>query len=246
MGETITKVIACDLDDTLSQTNSSVAAWHNERYGTSMTLDDFHYYHYWKNEGWGTPDETMSKLAEFYQSDSWRDMDPVPGAKEGLERLISKGYSISVVTARGDNQREATEEYLAKWFPGLIDKIHFTGEFVGDKHGNSDKTTKYEVCQSISAVALIDDNLNHVVSCSAGRPPVPTVLFGEYEWNKRLSSVASELDQMGYEQRLLAEKGVEWWKEDELHELPLLVKRSSSWADVETVLDHVLSVSDSI
>ena len=63
----------------------------------------------------------MSKLDEFYDSDYWRNMGPVPGAKEALERLVSKGYSISVVTARGDNQREATEEFLAKWFSGMMD-----------------------------------------------------------------------------------------------------------------------------
>jgi phosphoglycolate phosphatase-like HAD superfamily hydrolase len=61
----------------------------------------------------------MSKLDEFYKSDFWINMEPVSGAKEGLERLTSKGYSISVVTARGDVQKNATEGFLAKWFPGM-------------------------------------------------------------------------------------------------------------------------------
>jgi len=119
MGDsTQTKVLACDLDDTLCQTNAAVAAWHNHRYGTSMTLNDFHYYHYWKNANWGSPEETMSKLDEFYKSDFWRNVSPIPGAKEGLESLIAEGYSISVVTARGDDQKAATEGFLEKWFPG--------------------------------------------------------------------------------------------------------------------------------
>jgi hypothetical protein len=28
---------------------------------------------------------------------------------------------------------------------GLIDKVHYTGEFVGDKHGQGGKRSKYEV-----------------------------------------------------------------------------------------------------
>jgi ribonucleotide monophosphatase NagD (HAD superfamily) len=62
----------------------------------------------------------MEKLDEFYQTAFWKDVLPIPGAKEGLARLISEGYSISVVTARGENQRAATEEFLEKWFPGWV------------------------------------------------------------------------------------------------------------------------------
>ena len=60
----------------------------------------------------------MSKLNEFYQSEFWRNISPIPGAKEALKHLTSEGYSISVVTARGDNQKVVTEEFLEKCFPG--------------------------------------------------------------------------------------------------------------------------------
>jgi hypothetical protein len=51
---------------------------------------------------------------------------------------------------------------------------------------------------------------------------------------------------MSYEQRLQVEKASGWWKYDELHELPLLVKRCSFWKDVEKALDHVLEISNSL
>jgi len=234
------KVIACDLDDTLSQTNSAVGAWHNHRYGTSMTLNDFYYYHYWKNPGWGTPEETINKLEDFYRSEFFLELLPVPGAKEGLESLIARGYSISVVTARGDDQKAITEYFIEKWFPGLIDKIHYTGEFVGDQHGNGGKTTKYEICRSISAVALIDDNLNHVLSCAKGQPPVPTVLFGEYVWNRRLSGSVSEVDRMSYGERLSMEGRPGWWEAEEVDELPASVKRSLVWKEVVNAVDSIV------
>ena len=70
----------------------------------------------------------MNKINRFLQSDLWLNMNPVPGAKEALERLVSKGYSIVVVTARGEIQKDATESYLARWFPGsAIDVVNCVG-----------------------------------------------------------------------------------------------------------------------
>jgi len=66
------------------------------------------------------------------------------------------------------------------------------------------------------------------------------VLFGKYEWNKRLSSSVSELDQMSYEQRIEVEGGQPgWWTRDDLCELPLLVIRCSAWKDVGSALEAI-------
>jgi len=62
----------------------------------------------------------MSKMDEFYESEIWMNIEPIPGAKDALERLVSKGYLISVVTARGEDQKDITEAFLAKWFPGAM------------------------------------------------------------------------------------------------------------------------------
>lgn len=35
-------VLAVDLDDVLSETNHSICAWHNQKYGTKMTVDSFY------------------------------------------------------------------------------------------------------------------------------------------------------------------------------------------------------------
>lgn len=73
-----------------------------------------------QNQDWGTAEDALNKLDEFYQTDFWLNLRPVPGAKECLERLVSKGYSVSVVTARGDDQKQETEDFLAKWYPGEL------------------------------------------------------------------------------------------------------------------------------
>src|SRR5271169_6575449 len=56
------KVIAVDFDDTISYTNLAICKWHNEKYGTTLSIDDFHSYYYWKNPGFGTPKEARYKL----------------------------------------------------------------------------------------------------------------------------------------------------------------------------------------
>jgi hypothetical protein len=42
MGIETKALIAIDMDDVLCQTNMSVAEWHNETYGTDMSLDRFY------------------------------------------------------------------------------------------------------------------------------------------------------------------------------------------------------------
>lgn len=42
---------------------------------------------------------------------------PVPGAKEGLQKLKEMGYTLIIITARSESQREGTEAWLAEHLP---------------------------------------------------------------------------------------------------------------------------------
>lgn len=42
---------------------------------------------------------------------------PIPGAREGLLKLKAMGYSLIVITARSEMQREGTEEWLETNLP---------------------------------------------------------------------------------------------------------------------------------
>jgi hypothetical protein len=42
MGIETRLLIAIDMDDVLCQTNASLAGWHNETYGTNMSIDRFY------------------------------------------------------------------------------------------------------------------------------------------------------------------------------------------------------------
>ena len=55
-------------------------------------------FYYWKNPFWGTPEETMAKIKEFYGPDNedytLLHAPPVPGAREGVQALKDMGYKV--------------------------------------------------------------------------------------------------------------------------------------------------------
>jgi 5' nucleotidase, deoxy (Pyrimidine), cytosolic type C protein (NT5C) len=130
----MSKIIAVDLDDTISLTNLSICQWHNENYGTSLSIDDFHSYYYWKNPGWGTPVEAISKVHRFLESPAARKIPPIPGAQRGTKRLKEAGYRLVVITARMHSIAADTVDWVEEHFPGIFETVYFTSAFQALDH----------------------------------------------------------------------------------------------------------------
>ncbi|KAJ7102348.1 hypothetical protein B0H15DRAFT_814254 [Mycena belliarum] len=215
-------VICVDLDDVLSQTNSMVAQWHNDKYGTpnQMTLSHFYYYYYWKNPFWGTVEQTFDKVKEFYNTDAIFRCSPVPGAKEGIQELRDQGYTLVIVTARTSDNADATWDWVEKHFPGAFTHLIFTGQFKDthmlNRHEVLTNLTKSQVCADLKAQVLIDDSAENAIQCSTALPPTRVLLFGNYEWNHRISGPGDGAEEMCFDKRLAAAGGREFWKEEEL------------------------------
>ncbi|KAJ1310260.1 hypothetical protein OPQ81_007002 [Rhizoctonia solani] len=250
-------LIAVDMDDVLCRTNETAAIWHNLHYGTNITIDDFHYYHYWKNPGWGSPTETLNKVREFSKSGHFMNTPPVEGALEGVKALKGLGYRLEIVTARALKHQHGTDRWLDKYLPGVFDKVHYTGEFEHNPNVavppppngsiNSKKLTKSDVLKMIGAKALIDDSLPNALLCTE---VVPVLLFGEYQWNQRPSFDETIQDRMSYSERQRWEQvqakhraennGIEvqesdwneWWERDNLYILPQGITRVRTWSEV--------------
>ncbi|KAJ6604220.1 hypothetical protein DFH09DRAFT_1442244 [Mycena vulgaris] len=230
-------VIAVDLDDVLSQTNRMVAQWHNDKFGSQMTISDFYYYYYWKNPFWGTIQETFDKVKEFYSTDAIFQAIPVPGAREGVQSLKDMGYNLVIVTARTPEVADASWEWVEKYFPGAFAHLVFTGQFkdAHKLHHNEVLTnlTKSQVCADLKAQVLIDDSAENAIQCSTASSPTRVLLFGDYEWNKRISGPGDGADEMSFDRRLAAAGGREFWKEEELivpEGVPL--ERVKDWSEV--------------
>ncbi|KAF7975761.1 hypothetical protein HWV62_44405 [Athelia sp. TMB] len=196
-------VIAVDLDDVLCQTNQALSK----------------YYYYWKNPHWGTPTECFRKVNEFYACDAIFKANPVPGAREGVQALRDLGYRLVIVTARMKAIRDSSWDWIQEHFPDLFDSIICTGQFedsaaLKEGHEMITKLTKHDVCVSLGAKLLIDDSLENTLECVSQNPPTHTLLFGDYEWNKRQSFSTDNRDDTAFAYRLEAE-GPEFWKADE-------------------------------
>ncbi|KAH6916826.1 hypothetical protein BKA70DRAFT_313918 [Coprinopsis sp. MPI-PUGE-AT-0042] len=233
-------IIAVDMDDVLSQTNLAVAEWHNDVYGTNMKVDDFLYYYYWKNPYWGTLEETFAKVREFYKTDRIHNTIPVPGAAEGIQNLKSLGFRLVVVTARTEDTADESWGWIQRHFPDCFESIICTGQFKdAQKKGHEVLTrlSKADVCDDLKAVLLIDDSSENALQCTTAERPTPVLLFGNYEWNKRVcqSGSGDKLNQMSFDARLEHEGGREFWK-DETVPIPegAPLWRVNGWVDACT------------
>ncbi|TIB70616.1 hypothetical protein E3Q22_04112 [Wallemia mellicola] len=170
--------IAIDFDDVISSTNRAVCQWHNRVYDTEWTIDDFHCE---KNPGWGNAQETFKKVTAFYNDNNGLNATQlVTGAKEALLKLKSAGHDLIIVTARNDNQREMTRNWLDHHLEGLFDKLYFTGQFTrdGDLEAENednegiptknDQThlSKADIIDRIGAHLLVDDSIENAFGCA--------------------------------------------------------------------------------
>jgi 5'(3')-deoxyribonucleotidase len=260
------KVIAVDFDDTLSYTNRTICQWHNDKYGTKMSLDDFHSYYYWKNPGWGTPTEAISKVTEFLLSPHVNEIPPIEGAQRGTRRLKDAGYKLVVITARMQKIADDSVAWLETHFPGIFDTIYFTSAFQQlddgehmvtevegppahrhtsthptDPHGMhlpaySVPRKKSDVCLHVGAIALIDDAIENAFDIHENASTVECLVYGRWKWNRTLHKMDGEENQLSYEQAKARGIDIE---QEKPTPLPRGVERTETWSEV---VDHMQSL----
>ncbi|KAI1315817.1 hypothetical protein EDD11_000312 [Mortierella claussenii] len=179
------KVIAVDLDEVLARTTLAIADFHNDTYGTCLTMDDFVSYDYTKVWG-GTREESIAKWRLFFDSPYFLKVEPVDGSLETLKLLKSRRYSLVIVTARQQFVADLTKKFVDRHFPGIFESIYFANHFLTEQ----EKMTfiskpKSVICRDVHAQLLIDDSLEN--AAEVARAGIPVLLFdleGKYKWNK--------------------------------------------------------------
>lgn len=169
------KIIAVDVDEVKFPFVAQFASWHNTVYGTSVREADFTSYMFEEPLGVDTA-TVVERVYQFHEVDDLH-VPPIDGAEEGLSAL-SGTYHLHSLTARHPRFREHTRRWIgARSLP--IDEVHTIGHPVTMKEQYKSKA---ETCQSIGAIALIDDSPHHVAEClDIG---IDAVLFGDYPWNQ--------------------------------------------------------------
>lgn len=177
--------IAVDIDDVLSKTVEAFITFSNERWGHTLTTDD--YQEAWA-EVWNvTIKEAEKRGIEYHDSGAVGRYRPHDSAFDVLKKL-SKKYRLIAATSRRKVLMPETEAWMAQHFPGIFSELHYAGMWDRTQNDFDIKralsNTKTELLQQIGANYLIDDQLKHCVS--AHQAGITAILFGEYGWNKNL------------------------------------------------------------
>jgi len=178
-------IIAVDADDTLFDENTAVRLFHNEKYGTDHTAEDYLqegvFMSFWDRIWDVSEEETMKRYEEFVQFKLEHNLPPLPHALEVLQKLKGN-YELVVVTARDKRGVQMTHDALTEHYPDIFSDVHFVPLW-----GGEEKATKALICNEIGADYLIDDSFEH---CKlAAETGTKSLLFGHYGWNRYQKTV---------------------------------------------------------
>ena len=176
----VKKTIAVDIDDVLAFSAIEFIRFSNQRWGTNLTIEDY-------NEDWTTMwgielAETQARSAEWHLSGVSAKKNPRDEATEVLKKL-KKSYRLIVATSRKLSIQSETIAWIDEHFKYIFEGVHFSG--IWDNHTlESRHLTKAEMCKSIGADYLIDDQAKHCIG--AAGVGVPALLFGDFTWNRHI------------------------------------------------------------
>ncbi|CAO2823107.1 unnamed protein product [Amaranthus hypochondriacus] len=173
-------VVAVDVDEVLGNFVSALNRFIADRYSSVHSVSEYHIYEFYKI--WEcSRDEADIRVHEFFKTSYFKNgIYPIPGAQKALSKL-SRFCSLSVVTSRQNVIKDHTIEWLNKHYPGMFDEIHFGNHF--SLEGIS--KPKSEICRSLGAKVLIDDNPRYAFECA--EVGIRVLLFdyqNSYPWCK--------------------------------------------------------------
>lgn len=161
-------IIAVDCDDVLINATHYLVGTYNERYGTSVQLAHAHMS---KNPEWrAARSEVFRRIHEIQRSEGYAAIAPSAQTIGAISDLTGR-HDLHLVTARSDEILDVTR---------LMLDTFFRDSFLSVEHVGPDRS-KGEVCASLHADILIDDNLRHLEDASA-HGVKGLLWFGAYPW----------------------------------------------------------------
>lgn len=182
-------VVAVDVDEVLGSFLSALNKFIAERYALNHSVSEYYVYEFCKI--WNcSRSEADIRVHEFYKTSYFKaGIHPIPGARWALHRL-SSFCNLSIVTSRQNAIKDHTIEWIKTHYPGLFQEIHFGNHFALDGQSRS----KSEMCRSLGAQVLIDDNPRYATECA--EVGIKVLLFdynNSYPWAKTDSTTLHPL-----------------------------------------------------
>ncbi|XP_022898182.1 uncharacterized protein LOC111411799 isoform X2 [Olea europaea var. sylvestris] len=151
-------MVAVDVDEVLGNFVSALNQFIANRYSMNHSVSEYHVYEFFKI--WNCSRDE--------------------GSRRALQKL-SKFCNLSVVTSRQNAIKEHTVEWIERYYPGLFMEIQFGNHFSLDGQSRP----KSDICKSLGAKVLIDDNPRYAIECA--EVGIKVLLFdyeNSYPWSK--------------------------------------------------------------
>uniref|UniRef100_A0A1D1Z3X4 Putative 5'(3')-deoxyribonucleotidase n=1 Tax=Anthurium amnicola TaxID=1678845 RepID=A0A1D1Z3X4_9ARAE len=182
-------VVAVDVDEVLGSFLSALNKFIADHYSANHSVSEFYVYEFFKI--WNcSRAEADIRVHEFFKTVYFKKgIQPIPGAQRVLHRL-STFCNLSIVTSRQNIIKHHTMEWIEEHYPGLFQEIHFGNHFALD--GKS--RPKSEICRSLGAQVLIDDNPRYAIECA--EVGINVLLFdfdNSYPWSKCATAASHPL-----------------------------------------------------
>lgn len=167
--------IGVDLDEVLADFLSALIMFHNYKNGTSFKRDHFHSYKVYEIWG-GTYDEMIKEIYEFYDTQYFDNIKPIPGSLENIGYL-SKNNELIVITSRQNDISEKTLGWIDRHFKDMFSGVFFTNQ--NSLHGQSEH--KADICRRSGVDFMIEDYIDYAAECAKS---VKKVFLLDSPWNK--------------------------------------------------------------
>ena len=145
-----------DCDEVLSETINQLLKqpilkekWIKRSDITSYDLDEV-------TKLWMTLEEAIKLFFSFFESEEYRETQPVSGAYEKLYELKESGHKLFVVTARNKPFEEQTRKRVDTHFPWIFSDFLFMSQYT------EDEIPKSQLCKEKWIQLLIDDIVSNV------------------------------------------------------------------------------------
>lgn len=169
-----------DFDDVIAPTAEPLIEAYNMQYGTKITLDAMYSDDPATWEA-GSNSEAVLRVSRLLRQGATANIAPTKKMIDALNRLVSLGDELHVVTGRQDYLKDSTLATIDQHLPRVFSSIEFTNFYVEE---GCDLVTrsKGDVCRALNADVHVDDHIVHNSSVlDSGVQEV--ILWGNYPWN---------------------------------------------------------------
>ncbi len=182
----MSSAVYVDFDDVLCETARALAALSKREFGKSIAFEDI--FTFDLNVAFDLNEKESERLFEsFHDADILMDIEPVPGAIEGIQSWHAAGATIHIVTGRPPSTHAASQAWLAL-HDVPYERLTFVDKYNrGHTHiAGVDILTRDEL-RECSFCMAIDDSPT-AIHFLAEHTAIPIIIF-DRPWNVSLGTL---------------------------------------------------------